>query len=519
MLTGRRRFGAALFSLLAAACSRTPAPPAGAPPPAPLALGPAVRDGLAELRARVKDEPAPEPSPETAARVGALTLRLDEPDPRIRRGIEDEIVAVGPGAIPALARVLADPGRPEHARGAAALALSRVDHPASVPPLVAALRDASRYVRSFAAIACGKLGRDEAVPELLLRFKEEYEPEGVVVNAAARSLLSFGSAGGLDRLVKNLRARQLEREGAIAVLAELVGDDFGFDPSGPELERRAAATKWEEWLAFDAARFLASRPPPPAPSDRLALRILATVDSLREFQMRTIDDARLVLERLSRVAVPYLRLGLRDESSKIRGYCVEVVTLLGARARDATPELTGLTRDELLAPFAFQALGSVAAPADAGPHLLRGLDDAGRLEVRIACAAGLGALGEPSIGREPLRKLLEGSGAIPADLEFTARVALGALGDFASFGRALDLAEEGGSIDPDVAVRSIEDALARATRSSGAPFRPAGAVSGGATSGSSAVRSDPSASGAESDSPPRAARAAAIKDYLESRTP
>jgi len=523
---------AAVLALGVGGCPK-PAPPE-TPLPAALVLGPVVKTRLAELRAKVKETPLP-----PAADVSALIAKLGEADPAARRATEDALVAAGPGAIPALAAALADTTLADAARGTAALALGRLDHDAAVAPLVAALRDRSRYVRAFVSMALGTLGRDEAVTELLFRFKEEYEPEGVVVNAAAKSLLGFGNVGGLDRLVKNLRARQLEREDAIVLLKEIVGTDRGFDPSGAELDRRVKATEWEDWLAFEAPAFLLARPAPPEPSDRLALKIVETVDRLREYQMRTIDDARLVLERLGVTAVPFLRLGLRDEEAKIRGYALEVTTLLGPRARDATPEILGLLRDEMLAPFAYQALGAVAAKEDALPLLLRGLADP-RTEVRIACAAGLGLQGDPAAGLEPLKKLLASKGRLPADLELAADVASGALGDLPAFGRALDLAEASGAIDPDVAVRTVEDALARASRRFGggrSPFRPAGAASPGVPSGTSHARPDPtaaaaSASGAQNPQPPadgvrvpvtagatppppdRATRVAAIRAYL-----
>jgi HEAT repeat protein len=510
----------ALCAGLASGACRREAPPESRLP-APLVYGPAVKTRLAELRARVTDAPLP-----AAKSADELVAHLADADPAARRSTEDELVAVGPAAIPALAAALADAALPDHARGTAALALGRLDHDAALPPLLAALRDRSRYVRAFAAMACETLGRDEAVPELLFRFKEEYETEGVVVNAAARALLRFGNVGGLDRLVKNLRARQLEREGAIALLAEIAGTDRGFDPSGAENERRAAAAAWEEWLAFEGAAFLAARPAPPEPSDRLALRIAETVDRLREYQMRTIDDARLVLERLGRAAVPFLRLGLADEEANIRGYALEVVTLLGARAREATPEIAALTRDDLLAPFAYQALGVAGEKDVAIPLLVAGLIDA-RVEVRIACAGGLGAQGDAARGLAPLQALLAEKN-LPADLEFAAAVAAGTLGDFARFRRAIDLAEKGGAIDSGVALRAVEDALSRASRRTATPFRPAGAnrelvapprsgssharpeTEAGAGAGAGAALSEENAEPSD-----RAARAAALRAYLD----
>lgn len=524
------RAGVVLAIGLAGACERE------GPREAPPAFGPVVRTRLAEIRARVADANAPEPSAAARARLEELVPRLREADPVVRRRHEDAIVAIGPEAIPALAAALADTTLEDPARGAAALALSRLDHDAALPPLLAALRDRSRYVRAFAAMACGALGRDEAVPELLFRFKEEYEPEGVVVNAAARSLLRFGNAGGLDRLVKNLRGRQLEREGAIAILAEITGTDRGFDPFGAEIERRAAAAAWEEWLAFEGAAFLASRAAPPPPSDRLALRVLETVDRLREYQMRTIDDARLVLERLGRTAVPFLRLGLADEDSKIRGYAIEVVALLGPRAIEAAPELVALARDEMLAPFACQALGAVGAADAAFPLLARGLGDA-RPDVRIACAGALGALGDAARGLGPLRELLREKN-LPPDLEFAAAVAAGSLGEFASFRRAIALAERGGAIDPDLAVRTVEESLARASRARAVtpPFRPAGVLdSADPLSGSShqqRSRSEgpsPPADGLAAPArgaaplptsgPDLPARIAAVRSYLDAHAP
>lgn len=540
-IIGMRRFAAGLavgaLVLGGGACERA-APRGDASLPAPLALAPVVRTRLAELRARAGEAAAaPVPSEATRSRLEDLVPRLREPDPALRRRHEDAIVALGPEAIPALAAALADTALPDPSRGAAALALSRLDHDAALPPLLVALRDRSRYVRAFAATACGALGRDEAVPELLFRFKEEYEPEGVVVNAAARALLRFGNVGGLDRLVKNLRGRQLEREGAIELLAEITGSDRGFDAYSAEIERRAAAAAWEEWLAFEGAAFLESRPAPPPPSDRLALRILETVDRLREYQMRTIDDARLVLERLGRTAVPFLRLGLADEDAKIRGYAIEVLTLLGPRALDAAPELAALTRDGVLAPFAFQALGAVGAKGAALPLIESGLRDA-RPDVRIACAGALGALGDAERGLGPLRDLLREKN-LPADVEFAAAVAAGSLGDLASFRRAIELAEEGGAIDPDLAVRAVEDALARATRRRGgsAPFRSAGALEAAdPLSGSSHQRrapadaaapppadglAAPASRGALSGAtgPDLATRIAAVRSYLDANAP
>jgi HEAT repeat protein len=149
--------------------------------------------------------------------VAALSEALEHPNDAVAdqaaRALGDLRAA---DAIPALADAVRDRG----GRGSI-WALTQLDDPRLVPPLIVALRDADATARALAAGKLAQLGSGTAVPALLDVLRGD--PDAHVREEAARALGILGDPAAVDPLLRALRSDRGDhvREEAAAALGRL----------------------------------------------------------------------------------------------------------------------------------------------------------------------------------------------------------------------------------------------------------------------------------------------------------
>jgi HEAT repeat protein len=149
--------------------------------------------------------------------VAALTEALEHPDDaiadRAARALGDLRAA---DAIPALADAVRERG----GRGAV-WALTQLDDPRLVPPLIVALHDPDATARALAVGKLAQLGSRTAVPALLDALRRDRDAH--VREEAARALGILGDPAAVDPLLTALRRDRGDhvREEAAAALGRL----------------------------------------------------------------------------------------------------------------------------------------------------------------------------------------------------------------------------------------------------------------------------------------------------------
>jgi predicted RNA methylase len=132
----------------------------------------------------------------TTPEINDHIKRLDSADPRQRREAGDSLLAIGPGAVPALVATLAG-GAPE-ARKAAAFVLGalRAHDPEALTALELAARDDDEpKVRKNAAVAVGRIAAPESAGALVEALQRE-----TVEWVRPSILLALGAVGGESAL-------------------------------------------------------------------------------------------------------------------------------------------------------------------------------------------------------------------------------------------------------------------------------------------------------------------------------
>ncbi|MEM7306996.1 MAG: hypothetical protein AAF682_10020 [Planctomycetota bacterium] len=398
----RPRTALTLASLLLSACGggaegAEPASPHASTPPslAPFEL----RDTLAACPApaEASDDDA---EVDEAARAEAEGLAiLVTSDAGMLQVARDDVARLGDDATAALVALARDGGRPDRER-ASALDLIDLASERGADGLLSLASDAEPgWMRARAAWRLAEDGPDRLLPALVLRLKYERDHETVVWLAVA--LARHGNLAGLDGLIAIAgNAQSPAQSSAQRELSALLAR-FG---------QESATDLWRAWRRPADERDFA----PPARSPALRAALCGWVARLNEFQLRGVDDARFLLQRMDVAAVDVLGEALHDRDVYVRVHAAQCLQRMGRRAAGAGAELLAALGDPELAPHAAVALGQV----DHGPaaEVLADLlhpDTAPGL--RLACARALGYLSvlSPRRAAAVLSPLLD---AEPAEL-------------------------------------------------------------------------------------------------------
>jgi len=175
------------------------------------------------------------------------------------RALQEELVAMGEYAVPALVRGLKFPPGFGSKRALICSCLGRIADPRSAPALAATLRDPVVAVAAWAAWALEGL-RDPATLPALARYEQrlrtliaeervppEAGPGPRLLAQAARTRLAAGDEDARHTLVSLLLSDDsFARVLAFEALQRHFGEDRGYDPEASEAERREAAARWME---------------------------------------------------------------------------------------------------------------------------------------------------------------------------------------------------------------------------------------------------------------------------------
>lgn len=356
--------------------------------------------------------PLPETDERTAKAVaGLLPFTAGVRGADRDRGLTD-LAGLGPGAIAPLEAMASDVNAPSahreaalealwtYARAELGDALGPEDDPTLIDPArpapssalvqtTSAIERAIRlerepWLRARGAWYLGRLGLDRSIPELVLRLRYETDHEAVVWLAFA--LARFGNYSGLLGLenIAQLSAGSPVGERA-ASMAAAIARHAGADSP--------AAVTWA-WDHGDPERIL-PRVPRSAHHNLVLWQWIFRFD---EFQLRGVDDARFMFERLDEQAAEVLTEALYDESRYVRLHVAQCIARLGRRATSAGPALLEMLEERTVAATAAQALGEIGFPP-AREALEARLGESEAIELRVAAARALGRMGQAeSIG-------------------------------------------------------------------------------------------------------------------------
>ena len=368
-----------------------------------------VDPAIAALRSELGEALAP--LPETGERTtraveGLLPYTASVRGPDRERGLSD-LAGLGAGAIAPLEAVAADSEATAAQREAAleALwifasrelgdALGPENEPTLIDPAgpspssavvhaTAAIERALRlerepWLRARGAWYLGRLGLDRSIPELVLRLRYETDHEAVIWLAFA--LARFANYSGLLGLenIAQLSAGTPVGERAASMAAAIARQAGAGSP---------AAVTWA-WDHGDPERILPSL----ARSAHHNLVLWEWIYRFDEFQLRGVDDARFMFERLDEQAAGVLTEALFDESRYVRLHVAQCIARLRRRATSAGPALLEMLEERTVAATAAQALGEIGFPP-AREALEARLGDAHAIELRVAAARALGRMGQ-----------------------------------------------------------------------------------------------------------------------------
>jgi HEAT repeat protein len=376
-----RRAPAALLCLALLGCGRGGS--AKAAPP--FELRAAVAPHLAEL------PPDPPPPPlDDEGREEVRGLASAAADPSLLPVVREDVARLGAAAAGGLAEAARDATLSDRER-AAAVDLIPPASPEGAAALAALVVDAQpAWVRARAAWRLAADGPDQVVPALVLCLRYEKDHETVVWIAEA--LARHANYAGLDGLI--VISGTPDSPAKAAADQALGGwlQKLGF---------ASAQDLWRAWHDGDPDRRL----PHPERSPRYLREIWSWVDRMREFQLRGVDDARFILERLDRDAARALAEALHENDLYVRVHVAQSLQRMGPRGAVAGPELLLALGDPELAPYAAESLGGVRF-APAMDALVERTATGQAFGLRLAAARALGFLGEA--GALPaLRKLLD----------------------------------------------------------------------------------------------------------------
>ncbi len=236
----------------------------------PLAPRPERLEALSSLQAWWAEQGGPErlvPTDEDADRaaeahawklvgdLGGSDLAASTPEQD--RDMEEELVAMGKYAVPALVRGLKYPPGFADKRAALCRILGRIGDARGAPALAATLRDPVVSVAAWAAWALEGL-RDPATRGALVRYErrlrtllashtlpEDAGPADRLLAQAARTRLFAGDDSARHELSGLLLSKDdFAREIAFEALRRRFDEDRGYDPAADPALRREAASRW-----------------------------------------------------------------------------------------------------------------------------------------------------------------------------------------------------------------------------------------------------------------------------------
>jgi HEAT repeat protein len=360
-----------LLLLPALAACGGDSPSASAAPPRPSAAAATSLQGLAPFLPTLRELAARFPLP---------------PSPAVQRGLREY------GDL-ALRVVEAD----ERTATRAERALLDSEHVLWV--LEPALGHENVGARRRAAWLLGRSRASIAVFPLLLRLKYENDPEAIVwVAVALHRLGNDTGLAWLDQAIGQAATAQLAGEQAIAI-CRAQGIAVGEQPTYAELQA-ALRTLSSRWHEVGVGCCTEAPPYDLAAVDACAAAHLAVTEGT---QLRPVDDARYVLTRTGRIAIPLLRRALGAAEPYLRTMALQVLAEIGPPAQSSSDAVLPLLADPLTAAYAMRTLGETGA-ADAAPRLRQFLDAADS-ELRAAAANALGQLRDAAAG-ERLAALL-----------------------------------------------------------------------------------------------------------------
>ncbi|MCB9877238.1 MAG: HEAT repeat domain-containing protein [Planctomycetes bacterium] len=328
-----------------------------------------------------------------------------------------------------------------------------LENPAAWFVLEPALFHEQLAVRQRAAWLIGQSKQTVLQLPLLLRLK--YEPEPEVLVWIADAVQQLGNDTGLIWLDVLITGRPSAREstspalytlqnceqsrrdaivqqaGTMAIAAlQARSVEVPATPSWDDLHR-LLTEKGKAWQE----RGVSDLPDVPAPApEQLEWRIAAQLLTTQSPQLRPIDDARWILNRLGVPGVPMLVRALVADERYLRTMPLQVLAELGHSAAAAAPAVLPLLADPLTQSYAVRALGEIGA-TEALPHLRPMLTDRDT-ELRCASAQAVGLLGDES-SRAELQRLMNDQNEV-MDVRVDAAFGLLCLGPAAAARAFLD---------------------------------------------------------------------------------
>lgn len=402
----RLPLGLCLLASLLGACA-DPAPPLA---PA-YELGPVLHQQQAALSASLDLGSLPEAA--DIEQVRGLVYTRAKGDARFRELPLEDIANLGASAIAPLATVLLDDTLDATERVAAAGLLGHLDSPLAAERLLERIENSTQpWMRSWCAYHLAQTTQDHVLPRLLLRLKYEQDHEAYCwIAVALANLNNFtGLAGLIDLAGRSGTPAQASATGELQALGERL-----------QLEPTEILSQWH---SLEATRL-----PQHTPSEALRARIWEWVSQLsgEHFQLRGVDDALYILERLGPWAALEIAPALGDEDIYVRLHVAQALERMGTRASLAGPALLRALQEPRLAPAAAEALGRVGVP-EAKTALLELLQSTQDYELQVAIARALGRLGLAGT-TQPLLELFEASLELgQEDLRLTCAAALVLLG-------------------------------------------------------------------------------------------
>jgi len=243
-------------------------------------------------------------------------------------------------------------------------------------------------IREHCLFELGRLQRPASILPLLLRLK--YEPDQGLKAHVAGALFRLGNGAGLVELIRQMAFEPTaEQAGLVAIeICQLAKLELGEQPTYVELTR-ALERLADDWKNTGRTAIGRGDPDPsldPLVQGRVAEHLLA----LRGTELRPVDDARFVLSRAGRLALPLLKQTVRASEPYLRAHSLEIVRDLGRAAAELGPEILPLLADPLSRADAARTLGELGETR-AAPFLIDMLADPD-VELRAAAASALGPL-------------------------------------------------------------------------------------------------------------------------------